>query len=511
MDNGRVFNSLKNTKASLFFFFLSVLFSLLVRTAFINTLGAEYLGIEGFFSNIIALLSLTELGLAFSITFSLFQPLANKEFRRISAIMNYFKKSYIKISFLTFFLGISFTPFIDFFLNSPNIGIEIEFVYLFFLFDFCLTFLISHRKILLLADQKKFIVVKYQLVTKLIFTFFQIFVLFLTKNYYFYLLLHLLYNFIFHFLLILKTNKIYPYLSKFNNEKMALSDQNSLKKNVYASFLHNIGGVLVGGTDNLLITRFSGLIETGIYSNYLLIINTLNSFLSQLFNSISSSIGNLATSENNNKQYFIFETLFLTSFWVNTVFTLCLFFLINPFISIWIGDKYALSELAVLIISLNFYFSGMRRPVLIFKDSKGLFWYDRFKPVFESIVNLLTSIILGTFFGLAGVLIGTLITTLSTVFWIEPFVLFKYGFKQSSRPYFFGYFAKTIVFLSSLLGLHFVFNIFVFSNIFINIIFIAFTTLFLSNFYLFLLFKNNKNFKYILNIILKKLFLKSIT
>lgn len=70
-----------------------------------------------------------------------------------------------------------------------------------------------------------------------------------------------------------------------------------------------------------------------------------------------------------------------------------------------------------------------------FKDCAGLFYQDRFKPIFEVVINLVTSIVLAKWLGLVGVVIGTIISTISAPLWVEPFVLNKYYFKQSTGKY----------------------------------------------------------------------------
>jgi O-antigen/teichoic acid export membrane protein len=85
----------------------------------------------------------------------------------------------------------------------------------------------------------------------------------------------------------------------------------------------------------------------------------------------------------------------------------------------------------------------MRKSVLTFRDALGLYWYDRYKPLFEAGINLIASVILVMKIGISGVFIGTAISTLSTCFWVEPYILFKYGFKSSAISYFKKYAVNT--------------------------------------------------------------------
>ena len=89
----------------------------------------------------------------------------------------------------------------------------------------------------------------------------------------------------------------------------------------------------------------------------------------------------------------------------------------------------------VIIIIVVFYFNGMRRTVLEFRNAAGLFWADRYKALVESFVNLVVSIPLTYVLGVAGVKLGTLISLLGVAFWVEGRILYKYLFQKSVLQY----------------------------------------------------------------------------
>ena len=70
----------------------------------------------------------------------------------------------------------------------------------------------------------------------------------------------------------------------------------------------------------------------------------------------------------------------------------------------------------------------MRKSVMTFRDASASYYYDRWKPLVESVINLTLSIVLIQRFGLAGLLVATTISTLSTCSWVEPFVLYRHVF-----------------------------------------------------------------------------------
>lgn len=93
---------------------------------------------------------------------------------------------------------------------------------------------------------------------------------------------------------------------------------------------------------------------------------------------------------------------------------------------------------------------------MVFRDSLGLYYYDRHKPIIESIINLMVSILLAKDFGLFGVFLGTLISMLATSFWVEPYILYKYGFEERLRDYLFKYLRYLFI---GMIGFFFIFFI----------------------------------------------------
>ncbi len=90
---------------------LSLIFKFIIQTIFIKTLGAEYLGVNGLFTNVLQMLSLAELGIGSAITYNLYKPLANNNEKEIKAYMNFYKKAYNFIGLFILIIGLCITPF----------------------------------------------------------------------------------------------------------------------------------------------------------------------------------------------------------------------------------------------------------------------------------------------------------------------------------------------------------------------------------------------------------------
>lgn len=503
LAESRITNSIKNIK---FAFFNQIIFNLLKflnRYIFIMVLSEEYLGLNGLFSNILSILSLAELGVGTSITYSLYKPVAEGNKQKITNLINIFKKAYTIIGLFIGISGIMLTPFIQFFVNEmPDIP-YIRIIYVLFVINSASSYIFSYKSTLISTNQKNYIIDMYCLVGQIIISVLQIIFLLTTKSYILYLLIQVIVTLLRNIALSIKAEKMYPFINEIKPTKLDETEKNKLINNIKALIVHKIGAVAVCGTDNILIAKLDSLKIVGVYSNYTLITGTLEMVYGIIFNSISSSIGNLCAVSDKKKSLEYFYNMRFFSFWLYSFSVICLYILIDPFIGMIFGEKYILPRLMVIVVLINYYISGMRKFVSIFKDAYGLFWEDRYKPIIESIINLVFSIILGIKFGGAGVIMGTIISNISTCFWMEPYILFKYGFNENLYKYFIKYFKYTFIALLNLIITVNICNIFMLEGLF-GFIIKMFICAVIPNLIFFVIFRKTSEFKYSYNIILNK-------
>ena len=441
----RTSNSIRNFLFGTAGHFLGYLFNFITRKIFVVYLSVEYLGLNGLFSNILSMLSLMELGIGTAICYSLYHPLAFDEQHKIVALMQFYRKAYTLIGSLVIVIGLSLTPLLPSLLGEvPDIP-YISLIYALFVINSGSTYFLSYKRTILVADQKKYIDTNYQYGFQVLRSLIQIGVLVLTKNYILFLCVMLAITLLENISITRKINSLYPYLVKKDKVALEPTERTQIKKNVFALTFHKMGGVIVNGTDNILIVKFISLASAGIYSNYIMIITALNSVVSIAFNSISASIGNLAVEQHGEGSKAFFDQLNFVTAWIYGFSSISLYVLFNQFITLWLGSEFLFAMPIVFVIIINFYLGGMLRPVRTFNASMGLFWFDRYKPIFESIINLVASILLAIKFGFIGIIIGTTISTLTTCFWFEPYVLFKHGFELNVSSYFLKYVKYLII------------------------------------------------------------------
>ena len=444
----RLENSARNIKAAWLWQLIHIVCQFATRTAIIKVLTIEYVGLSGLFSNVLTMLSLAELGIGEAIVFSLYGPIARREHQVISSIMKFYQKVYVFVGIFIAAVGYLLMPYLSFFIkdmpdNIPNL----ELIYLLFVANSAISYFFSYKGTFITANQNNHIVVINNGATEVVMVVVQIIALIITKNYIAYLVIGVAFVLLRNIIITLIANSKYPYLKEKTKEKVPKDIFNSIMKNTSAMILHKIGSIVVFATDNLIISKFVGLVSVGLYTNYHVITNAVTVFINKFFNAMAASVGNLAVEADLEKQENIFNGMNFLNFWLYVFSCCCLFNLLNPFIEvIWLGEEFLFNTSIVLLIVVKIYIIGMRTSVQTFKNAKGLYWQNKFMPLGESIINIVASVSLVYKFGVAGVLLGTIISSICTCVWIEPKVLYKYGFNKSPLTYYIRYIKYLAVF-----------------------------------------------------------------
>ena len=494
MENSRTKNALRNVSAALVGQILNIIINFVCRTIFIYTLGKTYLGVSGLFSNILSIMSLAELGIGEAIVYKMYKPIAEKNYEKIKSYMQFYKKAYWIIGSVIFTAGLILLPFLQYLISGGE-GIEyIRFIYFLYLFNTASTYFFSYKKLIINTDQKGYIDTINRYTFLVIQNVLQIIILLLFKNFVFYLSVQIVVNLVANINISRKVTKLYPYLSG-ESEKLAKKEKQEVFKQTSALVAHKIGGVCVSGTDNLLLSAFVGIDWVGVYSNYVTILAIPQTLLAYIFSPLTASIGNLVNTSEREHKIKTFNKLFFINFWLYGFSSICLFVLLNPFIGkVWINDNYLLSMPIVFFIILNFYITGMRQIVSAFKSTSGLFWNDRFRPLAEATVNLVSSLILLKMFGFIGVIVGTTISALTTTFWVEAIIVYRHVLKE--KPY--KFFSKYFTYFLSVVGVGVITYIicnFIQVDGIISFALKAFVCVIVSNLGFFLLYARSEEFK----------------
>lgn len=447
MSEGRTKKAIRNSKYAVYYKIIETVLAFVLRTVFVHTLSTVYLGLNGVFTNVLTVLSLMDLGLGSAIAFSLYQPLADNDDSKIRMLMLLYKKLYRNVGLVICGIGFCLTPALKFIITLPE---EIPHIYLIYWLNIgntAVTYFLAYKRTILIADQKSYINYKNDIIFKISRCLLLSLILLFTHNFILYLGLDILNTLISNIFISRKVSRIYPFLSLDTKDKLEKEEKNKLWKFMKAGLLNKVGQTVVSSTDNLIISTYISTLIVGYYSNYLMIISGIETLTYLLFSNITASVGNLAASKDSSKNKIrsVFINIQTYNHIFSTIVCVGLSALLNPFMELWVGKDLLLSQSTVFVIVLNLYITLTLHGVSNFMGAKGeIFYYNRYRPLIEAIVNLVVSIIIvkNTNLGINGVFIGTTVSFLCGRVWMDAYNLYKNWFDEPFYDYIVDYTKK---------------------------------------------------------------------
>ncbi|MDO4284063.1 MAG: polysaccharide biosynthesis protein [Eubacteriales bacterium] len=417
--------------------FATAIMSFILRTIFIRNLSAELLGVNDLYTNILSLLSMAELGIGTALNFSLYVPVARGDKEKIKSYMQLYRRAYYAIAMIIAVIGLALAPFLKYLIKDPgNITTrDLTIYYLIFLFNTVTSYFVAYKYSLVNAEQKNYIQTNVNTVTKIITVLFQIGVVVVTKNFYFYLLTDAAVQLLQKIFVNYYLNRLYPYLREKKVERLTKQESGEVWTKTRALLLHKVGDVARLQTSSLMISALISVSITGVVSNYNLIINTVSNFVNTIFNSVISSFGNLIATETKEKQFEMFQIYRFFAAWVYGYAATGFFVLITPVVRIWLGDSWVLPGSVVFLILADFYFKGDRVVLSNYKTAAGVFEPDKYLTLVQGAVNIVLGIVLAQLIGLEGIYIGTLVSGLIANI-AKPVIIYRYCFDRSALSYF---------------------------------------------------------------------------
>lgn len=503
MKSERKKSSFKNMITAVSSNVLTIIVGLVAQAIFIKILGSEYLGLNGLFSNVISMLGIVELGMGSAIIYNMYKPIAENDHEKIKSLMQFYKKSYLIITLIISIIGIMIIPFIKYIVDieSVTVDVNVYLVYILFLLETICSYILSYKRSMLYADQKEYITNIIHMGYTIIVNTMQLSFLYFTHDYYLYLIIKVIMRLVENIVISSYVNRRYSYLLDNNVTKLDSKTEKDIFQKIKALFFHKIGGFIVSGTDNIIISKYLGLVTVGLYSNYYMIINAVQTVINHIIQATRASVGNLLVTESKKKQFDIFNKIRFVNFWISCFSSICIFVIMDSFITIWIGYKFVLPTKVLLVLVINFFIVSSRSTYGAFKEAAGIFYEDRFVPIIESLLNIVLSIIFVKKFGLMGVFMGTVASGL--VLWCYSYP--KYVYKNLFGRSYYDYIKETIYYLIVFVliaGFSYSLAILIsFENVYLQFISNVLIALIVPNVIMLLLFSKDENFKYFINML----------
>lgn len=442
-----------------------VIFAFAVRKIFLMTLGADTLGLNSLFSSVLALLAMTELGLGSSVFMCLYKPLIDNDYKKISAYMRFLEKMYRYIGLFIIVSGLCITPFLQLFVKGEYDSVFVINSFWLYVLSIALPYFFSHKKTLLGADQKSYIISAVQIVYKLVLNFMQIVVLLLIPNYYLFLVVSIVCNISESYFVSKICDKHYPYL-KVESAILEKREKQEVFEKVKGLLCYKLGNYLIEGTDNIIISGILGTVAVAYYSNYYLVINMVFAIFAGFGTSAIAGLGNILYSSKNEWRN-AFSKLLLVQHLVFSFSATALLVMLSDFIEFMFGMESMLPQGAVILMVCVYYVKGYSQGVEALRTSAGMYNKDKYINLAIACLNVVVSIILVWKLGIIGVLIGTLLCYSIKELFVVPWIVMKdldsqFGYWYTQKM--FMHMVLTIVIMMLVYGIHehlFVVNIFI--------------------------------------------------
>lgn len=445
MNGSRLGNSLKNLGSGFAARIVTLLLGLVVRTVFIRTLGNDYLSVNGLYSNILSMLSLAELGFGTAVVYSMYKPLAERDDETLAALMTLYKKAYRVIGAVVLVLGLCVIPFLDLIIKDPPDIPYLTLYYVMFLLNTTMSYwFFSYKRSILTADQKEYVCTNYRTIFATIRSAVQFILLLVFRLFFLYLLTQILFTVVENLWVAIVAGKRYPALHIAKPRRLTKAETSRISKDVKGLMLSRVAHVILNSTDNIIISAFVGISWVGLLSNFTLITDTVTGVLCQITSALSASLGNYFVEKSKDEGYRLFERVEFMNSWLYGFCAVCLLMLLNPFVTLWLGAEFTLSDAVIAAMCLNFFVQGYMNTLWTFRSSLGLFTQGWYRPLIVAVLNIGLSILLGIRWGVFGVLIATSMSRMLVNVWFDPLIIHKYGFQRSVLPFFKSYLLRIL-------------------------------------------------------------------
>ena len=445
-QESRVKKSLLNARVNLIFYFLTLALSFFSRKIFLDTLGADFVGLTTTLQNLLGFLNLAELGIGSAIGYVLYKPLFEHDEPKINEIISVFGYLYSRIGFIILGAGVLLGCFLP--LIFPGTDFEmgiIYFAYVSFLASSLIGYFANYKQTLLGADQKNYVVTAYFQTATIIKTLIQMASAYYTGSYYLWVAIELTFGIIYSLILNWKIRQVYPWLkSEIRQGRHLFKKYPEVMRYTRQLFVQRISAFIQYQTIPFLTYAFVSLKVVAYYGNYTIILDKLVTFVGNFLNSTGAGVGNLIAEGNKDKIRNVFWELFAIRFWVASVITFVTYMLVSQFIVLWLGEEYLLSNLILILILIRSFMIIIRGATDQFLYGFGLF-YDTWASVTEMIIFIVIAVVCGYLWGLEGILLGGVVSLILIVGIWKPYFLFSKGFNQSVWGYWYNFLIYSIL------------------------------------------------------------------
>lgn len=466
-SNSRTIKSLKNAQVSLFYYVVQILLGFWSRKVFFDYLGSELLGLDITASNLLGMLNLAEMGVGTSVAYFLYKPLFDGDTRSINRMVALQGWIYRRVAFVI--IGASAVMMMFFPIIFAKADVPSWCPYATFgvmLYGSLLGYFINFKQIVLSADQKGYKVSKVTQGASIIFKVIVLVALpYVSYPFWWYIGMNFFGSTFGCLWLSHVLRKEYPWLSvKGIKGREVLKENPEVLKKTGQVFIHNVSGMIFNQICPLLMYKFTSLTIIAYYGNYLMVAGKLGGIMALIFGGTGAAVGSLIASGDKKHTIRVFWELMDSRLCISWIGLFTIYVIVQPFISVWLGPKYLLSNTIVALLIVQQAISINRTTVDSFLSGNGQF-RDVWAPIAEGTFLLVCAYVLGHFLGIEGVLLSIIIAqTIFVGIW-KPYFLFCKGFHLSWNNYFIPFLKRCALLSLSAIFYFYIFKLYDFSKI----------------------------------------------
>lgn len=426
----RTQNSIKNVVTTVLPFVIIGVLGFVKVKVFVAFLRDDLYSLNQLFYQIFSYLSLADAGFGLFVIQKYYKLLASNDKAEVKKTFANSLAFFRAIGLFIIVVSIGLSFFVHFLTKANVEQLYMQVIFMIFIVKNSVDYFMMAPRFLIAADQKMFKINVLINSFKILEIIFEIILVYLGVNY----LIVLTPGIVVRVIANILVNRIvyaeYPYIKNVSPEL----NLNKLK-GVEDILVQRIVGIFHSNTDIILISSFISPMAVVSYASYTYITKFIFDITYMVASAVNASFAHVI---NNTKQAVkkVFNDLETVFFLEASVVFIVIYTLLNSVIKLWVGDKYLFSELSLWLLLVILYLQIIMRPLYMTVDSEGYFKETKRMMIVEAMINLILSVVLVGKFGLAGVLIGTLVSILATSFWYLPNFIYKKMFKQSAFEFF---------------------------------------------------------------------------
>lgn len=376
--------------------------------------GSQINGLVSSITQFLSSLAIVEAGLGTAAQISLYKPLAEADYKKVSGLVSAARKAYQQVGYLFTALSAVLAFLYPVFAGIENMsyGVVVALVFVLSLHHTLNYFVISKYQVLFQADQRAYVICLAQIVSRVINTICIIVMATLRAHI---LLLRIVVtgSIIIHAVIIwLYAKKHYGFI-----DYHAKPDKSALNQRWDALYFAILGSVQKSAP-GMILTAVASLISVSIYSIYNMVFAALMSVLGIFTSGINASFGNMLRSKDCGRVKTVYAEFENAYYVLITIVYTTAMILITSFIKLYtqgITDaNYLLPGLGFLF-AFNGFMYNIKTPQGMMVQAAGLFKQVRWRNTTQAAILLFGGLLLGCFWDLYGVILASILANLYRV------------------------------------------------------------------------------------------------